>query len=156
MMPAAVTAIDPGDADIQAATPPLTAVFAGRVSLALGVFTILLGAQSLSNLRFASWIIVIPIVMLPLGLAALVSGWQLSRARGWAAITCTVLAAFDLFLTMAWTVLALTFGYFSMLSVIVGMSAFLVLLLAVLSIGACQRADQARARLSAQGFDLGV
>jgi bacteriorhodopsin len=145
-----------GDADIAAAAAPTTAVIAGRVGLALGVFTLLLGGQSLSNLRFMSWVIAIPILMLPLGLAVLVSGWQLSRARGWAAIACAVLAAVIGFVDLGWTVLALTFGYFSALSFIVGVAAFVVLLLAVLSIGACRRADEARARLLAQGFDLGV
>lgn len=151
-----MSAAPTADVDIQAATPPLVAVLAGRVGLALGVFTALLGAQSLSNLRFVSWHWLVPAAMLPLAVGAGVSGWKLSRARGWAAIATTALSIVIGLWVSGWTVLALTFGYFSMLSPMVALASFLTALLSVLSIGPCRRADAARARLLADGLDLGV
>jgi hypothetical protein len=142
--------------DIQAAAPPLVAVIAGRVGLVLGVFTLLLGVQTLSNMRFASWHVVLPILMLPLGAGSAVSGWSLSRGRGWAAIAMTALAPLTGLFVSVWTVLALTWGYFSLLSPMVAFAALVTLLLAALSIGVCRRSDRARAQLLAQGFDLGV
>jgi len=144
------------DADIQAAAPPQVAVLGGRVGLVLGVFTGLLGAQSLSNLRFVSWYWLLPALMLPLAAATIACGWKLSRARGWAAIATTVLAVLVGLLVTVWTVLALTFGYFSLLSPMVALAAFITALLAGLSIGPCRRADEARARLLDAGLDLGV
>lgn len=144
------------DAEIAAAAPPLVAVVAGRVVLVLGIFTVLYGVQSLTNLRFLSWHWVLPALLVPLGAASAVVGWKLSRARGWAAVAGFVLSAATALSTGAFTVLALTWGYFSMLSLMVGLAALVGGLLAALSIGACQRADRARAALAEQGFELGV
>ncbi|GMV17685.1 MAG: hypothetical protein HS104_32205 [Polyangiaceae bacterium] len=144
------------DAEISAAAPPLVAVVAGRVVLVLGVFTVLYAVQSLTNLRFLSWHWLLPALLLPLGVASAVVGWKLSRARGWAAVAGFVLCAVTALLTGAFTLLSLSWGYFSLLSLIVGLAAFVGGLLAALSIGACQRADRARAALAEQGFDLGV
>lgn len=144
------------DAEISAATPPLVAVVAGRVVLVLGVFTVLYGAQSLTNLRFLSWHWLLPALLLPVGAASAVTGWMLSRARGWAAVAGFVLAALTALVTAVFTVLALTWGYFSLLSPMVGLAAVVAGVLAALSIGACQRADRARAALAEQGLELGV
>jgi hypothetical protein len=151
-----MTAFTDADADIRAAAPPLVAVLGGRVALVLGVFTVLLGAQSLGNLRFVSWYWLLPLAMLPLGVASVISGWKLSRGRGWAAIAVVALAGFLGLFVSGWTLLALTFGYFSMLSPMVAMAAFVAALLAGLAIGPCRRADAARAKLLSEGLDLGV
>ena len=144
------------DAEISAAAPPLVAVVAGRVLLVLGVFTVLYGAQSLTNLRFLSWHWLLPALLVPVGLVSATVGWKLSRARGWAAVAGFVLAALTALLTAAFTLLALTWGYFSLLSVMVGLAAVVGALLSALSIAACQRTDRARAALAEQGFELGV
>ncbi len=144
------------DAEISAAAPPLVAVVAGRIVLMLGVFTVLYGVQSLTNLRFLSWHWLLPALLVPVGLASAAVGWKLSRARGWAAIAGFVLAALTALLTAAFTLLALSWGYFSLLSVMVGLAAIVGALLAALSIAACQRTDRARAALAHQGFELGV
>jgi hypothetical protein len=148
--------IEASDADIEAAKPPLVAVVAGRVVLVLGVFTVLYAVQSLTNLRFISWHWLLPALLLPLGAASAAVGWKLSRARGWAAVTGFVLSAATALVTGAFTLLSLTWGYFSMLSLVVGLAAFVGGLLAALSIGACQAVDRARAALAARGLDLGV
>lgn len=144
------------DADLQHAAAPAVAVLAGRVGLALGLFTVLLGLQSLTNLRFASFHWLIPALMLPLGGSVVLAGWKLSRGRGWAAIAVLALASFTALCVASWTLLALTFGYFSMLSPMVLLAAFLTGLLAALAIGPCRRSDEARARLLREGLDLGL
>ena len=146
----------PADAEISAATPPLVAVVAGRVVLALDVFTVLYGAQSLANLRFFSWYWLLPALIVPVGATTAVTGWKLSRARGWAAVTGFVLSAVTALITAVFTLLSFTWGYFSLLSPIVGMASVVAGLLAALSTGASQRADRARAALAEQGFELGV
>lgn len=143
------------DADISAAAAPLVSILGGRVVVVLGVFTALLGVQSLANLHFFGWHWLLPASMLPGGVAAVVCGWKLSRGRGWAAVASTALAAGVAVLTAGWTVLALTWGYFSLLSPLVGFASVVAGLLSALSIGACLRTDAARARLLADGLDLG-
>lgn len=124
--------------------------------LLLGVFTLLYAVQSLSNLRFFSWHWVMPALLLLVGAASAAVGWKLSRARGWAAIAGFVLAALTALLVGAFTVVALTWGYFSLLSVMVELAALVGGLMAALSIGVCQRTDRARAVLARDGLDLGV
>jgi len=144
------------DAEIAAAAPPLTAVVAGRIVLVLGVFSALFGVQSLTNLRFLSWHWVLPLSIVLFGAGALLSGWKLSRGRGWASVASFVLAAVIALVTAVFSVLALSWGYFSLLTLMVELAALVGGLLAALSIGPCQRADRARAALAGQGLELGV
>lgn len=148
--------VSDADADIRAAAAPAVAVLAGRIGLALGLFSGLLAAQSLLNLRFVSLVWLLPAALFPLALVTVVAGWKLSRGRGWAAIATTVLAVVLGLLVSVWTLLALTFGYFSLLSPMVALAALVSALLAGLSLGPCRRADEARARLLAAGLDFGV
>lgn len=147
---------DAEELDAALASPSLLVRIAGRVALVSGVFTLLLGVQTLSNLRFAGLWAVVPVLQLVCGAGLAVSGWKLSRARGWAAISATALGALTALGTTTWTVMALLAGYVSLLSFMVVLGAVASAVMAGITIGECRRADGARARLEEQGLNLGL
>lgn len=149
-------AINDGDDDVQAAAPSTLVRIAGRVCTAAGVFTVVLGLQTLVNVRLIGVFAVAPFAQLLFGVALAVGGWMLSRGRGWAAIASTVLAALTVLATLAFAVTALVGGYVTFMPVFVIIGGVAGAVMAGLSIGECLRADRARERLQAQGLDLGL
>jgi len=136
-------------------TPTVLVKAAGRIVLVAGGLMALMGLQSL-GLRFAGVFVVVPYLQIVLGLAAAVMGWMLNRGRGWAAMAgafCSVALAF---FNIVWIVWALSNGYFTLMSLIVLPFAVVGSVLAALSVAPCKRADAARARLAADGLDLGL
>ncbi len=144
----------PDDADL--AAPSLLVRIAGRVVLVAGVFTVLLGVQTLSNLRMVGLWMVVPPLQLLGGAAMAVCGWKLSRARGWAALAALIVSALSAVTTTLWSVVALLNGYVSLLSFMVVVGGVAGAVMAGLTIGECRRADAARARLAEQGLDMGL
>lgn len=144
----------PDDAEL--AAPSLLVRVAGRVVLVAGAFTVLLAVQTLSNIRMVGlWSIVAPLQLL-FGVGMAVSGWKLSRARGWAAVASLVASALCALCTTAWSVVALINGYVSLLSFMVVVGGVAGAVMAGLTIAECRRADAARARLAEQGLDMGL
>lgn len=136
-------------------TPSLLVKLAGRIVLVAGGLMALMGVQSLT-LWFAGMFAVVPYVQIALGVAVAVMGWMLNRGRGWAAIAGSVCAGVMALFNTLWIVWALSNGYFTLMSLIVIPFAVGGSVLAALAVRPCQRADAARARLAAEGLDLGM
>ncbi len=149
-------AIQDGDEDVQAAAPSTLVRIAGRAATLTGVFTVVLGFQTLANIRLVGIFAVAPFAQLLFGVALAVAGWKLSRGRGWAAIASAVLAALTVLATLGFSITALLGGYVSLMPVFVIFSGVVSAVMAGIGIGECLRGDKARERLAAQGLDMGL
>jgi putative effector of murein hydrolase len=117
---------------------------------------VVLGLQTFVNIRLVGLFAVAPFVQLLFGAGLAVSGWMLSRGRGWAAISSAALGALTVLSTIVFSVTALFGGYVTLMPVFVIISGVAGAIMAGVSIGECLRGDKARERLAAQGLDMGL
>jgi hypothetical protein len=94
--------------------------------------------------------------MFAVGMGGAVLGFYLTRGRGRAAVSGTVLAGVSFFLLAAWVGFSLYNGLLSLLAISLLPLSLLAGTFCALSISWARRADQARERLRAQGLDPGL
>ena len=144
------------DADIAAIVPTTLVRSAGAVSVAAGVFMLLLGAQTYSIVsRWTVLLALLTVMMCTLGAATLYLGTRVMRFRGWASVAGSASAGASLLLAGVWFVYALLSGVLSLLALCLMPLTLLSLLLSSFSIPTARKADAARARLSEVGLEAG-
>jgi hypothetical protein len=143
--------------DVEALAPtPTVRLAAGLVVLegflaALGAFQLFLSVSFVSP-----WVALVPWLLLFAGLPTFYVGTQLYRMRGWAALASIVAMAILGFGTIGWTVFAATHGLVSCLTMIMPIVGITGLVLGIVALPACRRADSTRERLRDAGMDLGI
>lgn len=123
--------------------------------MAAGLFTALQSIQ-LWGFVLLGLIKLVPFLMLAAGIAAIVLGFHVMKARGWAAITGTIVVGTIVFAQSGWIVFGLAHGFVSLLAFGVPPLALAATVLAGISIPGSLRADQARRRLAEQGLNMGI
>jgi hypothetical protein len=142
--------------DIQAARPPLIARVGGGVVLGAGVLADLITVQTLSGFWVSTGFTIALVVIAILGVAAGASGLMMMRARAWAAFAGLGSSGLLFFATMGWLVASVHGGLLSLFALGAPMVSLIAAAFAAGSIGPCRRASAARARLAAQGLDMGI
>ena len=142
--------------EVAAAVPPaLARVSGGAIALAGGVVG-LTGVQTLMIVNMRGPIAFAPYVLLGLAAPHLALGIMVFRARAWAALVsiggCILLSL----VSGAWLVFSVSRYLFSLYALASPVVAVGALVFAILGLAPCQRASAARARLKAQGMDLGI
>lgn len=121
---------------------------------AAGFLMILGGGQLLVSVRFLDPVAAaMPYVMIALGVAAFPIAIKQKRMLGWAAIAGVVLAGAITLGMLSWIVLIGTHSVVSLLHTIVPMVSGASTVFGILILGACRRAEEARARLAESGID---
>ena len=124
---------------------------------ALGGLCAVLGSlQTWMTVEIESEMAALPVVNAILGVACIVTATRLVSARRWAAITAVAVAALLTVLSGIWCVFALTNGLIAVFIIVAPPMCLAGTGVAAASISSCDRADRARARLGAQGLDLGI
>ncbi|HEY1697760.1 MAG TPA: hypothetical protein VGG39_36620 [Polyangiaceae bacterium] len=142
--------------DIAAASPPVLAKAAGgAIALAGGVVG-LTGLQTMMLGHLRSPYSLIPWLLVALGLSNVVLGAVVFRARMWGALCATGATLLLALASGGWFVVSITHGLFSLYGFASPFLSATALVFAVLALGPCQRASAARARLHAQGMNLGI
>jgi hypothetical protein len=142
--------------DIAAAVPPLLArVAGGAVALAGGIVG-LTGAQTLLIVTVRGAMAAAPYVLLVLGLAQLILGTAVFRARAWAVVLAIASGALLTIASTVWLFFSFGNGLFSLFALGAPFVSVAAAVLALLAVGPCQRATAARERLRAQGMNLGI
>jgi hypothetical protein len=95
-------------------------------------------------------------VLLAFGIGELVLGATVFRARAWAAVAATGVSLVQAAAAGAWLVFSMSHGLFQLYALGGPPVSLGAAVLAVLAMGPCQKASAARARLKAQGMDLGI
>jgi hypothetical protein len=141
--------------DVAAAVPTaLVRVSGGMIALAGGV----VGLTGVQTLMFTMRgpIALAPYALIGVALPHLVLGVMVFRARAWAALVaiggCFLLSL----VSGAWLVVAIGHLLFSLYALLAPVASVVALVFAFLGLGPSQRASAARARLKAQGMDLGI
>lgn len=144
------------ETDMKAAQPPAVVRSGGGVVLGAGALVLLIGLQTFSGFELNTRATVILVVLSLLGLGNAVAGLRLMRARAGSAVVA-LLASGVLFLASGgWLVFSVAGRLFSLFALLAPGVAFLGVLLSAASLGPCRRVTEARARLAAQGLDLGT
>jgi hypothetical protein len=142
--------------DIAEAVPPAMARVAGGFVALAGGIVALTGTQTLLMARVRGPWAMVPYVLLVLGLPHLVLGIQIVRARAWAVLVSLGGTVLLLFLSAGWLLFSLAHYAFSLYALAAPGLALTALVLAFFALGPCQKASAARARLRAQGMNLGI
>jgi cation transport ATPase len=142
--------------DIAAAAPPTLARVAGGIVVLAGLVVALTGVQTMTIVRLFWPYQLGPYAQLALGLPALFVGATVFRARAWAVLVAIGLTVLLTLVSTAWLYVSITHGLFSLFALGSPFIAMAALVLSILAVGPCQRATEARARLTAQGMNLGL
>lgn len=137
-------------------TTPTALVKAGAIlTLVTGLIAALVGLQLLLTVTFyGGFIANVPYLLLGGGGATMFLGLKTYRTRGFGAIGAT---ATDALLALGmgyWVLFTASAGYFSLLALVLPPLAVVAAVFAGLSIGPCQRAEAARARLREAGIEM--
>ena len=145
------------DDDIAAAGAPLLVRIAGGLIASAGIFALLTGMQVfMLGVRIRGAMEYAPWGLILIGAATATSGVLVFRMRGWGAVAGTGLSCVLFIATALWLVWSFGHHLYSLFAFAAPFAAVVAVVLAALSIGPCQRASEARARLAAQGLDLGI
>jgi len=129
----------------------------GAAMTAIGGLCAVLGSlQTWMTVEIESAMAAFPIIDALLGVACIVTATRLVSARRWAAIAGLVLSALLTGTTAIWGIFALTNGFIAVFVIVAPPMCLAATGIDAASIGACDRAEKARDRLSAQGLDLGI
>jgi hypothetical protein len=141
--------------DVAASVPPVLVRVSGGVIALAGAVVGLTGVQTLM-FTMRGPIALAPYLLLGAALPHLVLGVMVFRARAWAAFAAIGGCFFLSLVSAAWLVIAISHLLFSLYALLAPVVSVAALVFAFLGLGPCQRASAARARLRAQGMDLGV
>lgn len=150
----ALEAID--EEDLVTIRPTTLQKAAGGKQLFVGLFGLILALQTFGMALLRPEIIAILAVMVALGVTLLVSGWFTTKGRGAGSLVGTITAGLQGVLGLAWLVFSFTHGLFSLVALCLPFVALSTAVVSALTIRQGQRADDARERLRAQGFDAGA
>jgi hypothetical protein len=119
------------------------------------------GVVGLTGLQTTMFIMRGPIALAPYALIGvalphLVLGVMVFRARAWAALASIGGCFLLTLMSGVWLVIAIGHLLFSLYALLAPVASVAALVFAFLGLGPCQRASAARARLKAQGMDLGI
>ncbi len=141
--------------DLAALSPFWPKVAAALVALG-GVCAFLGSLQTWTTVEILTEMAVFPVIDAVLGVVCILLATRLLSARRWAAITSLAVSAVLTLSTGVWGVYALSNGFLAVFVILAPVMCLAGTGLAAVSIGACDRAEKARERLSAQGLDLGI
>jgi hypothetical protein len=142
--------------DLLAIAPSRQTAIAGGVVLGVGIFTTLLGVQTQSAWQMRGLALIATILLFVLGPVAVVLGWNLRKARGWAAFWACALMGGTSLLIALWSLYALLNGFLSLLSFALIPGNAVAAFLSWTRLEQTRSADAARERLAAQGLDSGL
>jgi hypothetical protein len=143
--------------DIAAAAPPMLARIAGGVVVLAGLVVLLTAVQTWMLLdRIYPPYNLGPDAELSLGVPSVIVGAMVFRARAWAAMAAIGLSGLMLLVSAVWLAVSFTHGLFSLFALGAPFLAIAAFVLGILALDPCRRATQARARLAAQGMNLGL
>ena len=154
-LPGALPQRNTEDLDLAALSPFISKVAAGLVATT-GLCALLGSLQTWMTVDFFDAWVVMPIFDALFGVACIAIAARLVGARRWAAIAALVCSALLALLSAGFCVFALTHGLFAVFIIVTPVLALPALIVSAASIGACDRAEKARARLAAQGLELGL
>jgi len=141
--------------DLAALSPFWPKVAAALVALG-GVCAVLGSLQTWTTVDIMTEMAVFPVIDALLGVVCVLLATRLLTARRWAAIASLVVSALLTLASGVWGVYALTNRFIAVFVILAPVMCLAATGLAAVSIAACDRAERARARLSAQGLDLGI
>lgn len=148
--------LDAHDADVKATQPTLVVKLAAAVQALTGVFVGLSGLQLVGIVFYRHPILnALPWTLMISGVALIVIAARVFRARAWAAIAGVVIAPALALLLGFWAI----YSFGDVFSCVLMLAIPLTLIatgLGALAIGPVRRATEARERLDAQGFNLGL
>ncbi|HEY1959466.1 MAG TPA: hypothetical protein VGH28_27835 [Polyangiaceae bacterium] len=154
-LPGALPQRNADDLDLAALSPFSAKVAAGLVATA-GLCAVLGSLQTWISLDYFEWWVIGPVLDALLGVACIGFASRLVSARRWAAIAALVGSTILALVSGAWCVFALMNGLFAVFVLITPILSGTGIVVAAICIGACDRAEKARARLAAQGLELGL
>lgn len=121
-----------------------------------GLSTVLSSLQTWLMVRFAGVLVAAPWLVLVMGVFAIYLGAKLAGAHRWAAVTTVAYAGVLFVVTTAWAIVTFLFHFTAFFLLLSPVASVTALVLAVVAIPTCDRAERARARLAQQGIELGV
>jgi hypothetical protein len=148
--------LDGPEGDILATKPPPIVGAAGGIVLGAGVLAVLVGVQMWSGFHVSLVTTLLLGGLAVVGVATGACGLMIMRAREWAAIGGTGVSGLLTLVAGAWLLLSARSGLISLFGLFLPFLALLATGLSAASIGPCKRASVARARLRAQGLDIGT
>jgi hypothetical protein len=143
------------EVDLAALTPFWPKVAAALVALA-GVCGFLGSLQTWMTVDIMTEMAAFPVVDALLGVACIALATRLLSARRWAAVAALVTAALLTLTSGVWCVYAVANRFIAVFVLLAPIMSLAATALAAISLGPCDRAEQARARLAAQGLELGI
>jgi hypothetical protein len=144
------------DDDIACAMPPVIARLAGGALALAGAVVALTGMQTLMMVTVRGPLAAAPYVLAGLGVPHLLLGAMVFRARAWAALLGMGGSGLLTLSSGAWLVFTVGHGLFSLYALAAPFVSIAALVVVLVGLEPCQRASAARARLRAQGLDLGI
>lgn len=144
------------ESEIEAAAVPVVVKAAGGAVLGAGALAALVVVQMVTGFLISSEIVLVLIALAGLGLANMALGFLVMRARAWAAIAALVGCSLLFLANAAWLWISFRGGLLSLFAMGAPVVSFLAIVLLAFAIEPCRRATLARARLAAEGLDLGV
>ncbi len=142
--------------DIQAAQPPTLVKAAGGVVLGAGALGLLILVQAVTGFTLASRAYPYVGALAAISLVAAVAGLRLMRARPRSAIVALGASGLHFVVATVWLSRSVTGGFVSCFAGVAPLVAFGGVVLSALAIKPAKAVSDARAKLAAQGLDLGV
>ena len=142
--------------DIAAAQPPPIVRAAGGAVLGAGALVLLVSVQTFTGFTLNTLATAILLMVTLFGVASAVAGLMLMRAGAGSAVASLVASVLLFLGSTGWLLFSLSGRLISLFALLAPMMAFLAIILSTASIGPCRRGSLARARLAAQGLNLGM
>jgi hypothetical protein len=143
------------EADLVHLRPTPLQKAAGGKQMFIGLFGLILALQTSSMARLRPEILLVLAVMVGLGGTLLISGWATAKGRGAGSLVGAIAAGVQGVLGFAWLVFSVSHGLFSLVALCLPFVGISTAIVSALTVRQGQRADDARERLRAQGFDAG-
>lgn len=146
----------PDDDDMDALSQLGMARAAGAATAVAGLSTVLSSLQTWLMVRFAGVLVAAPWLVLAMGVFAIYLGAKLAGAHRWAAVATVAYAGVLFVVTTGWAITTYLLHFTAFFLLLSPVASITSLVLAVVAIPTCDRAERARARLAQQGIELGV
>ena len=154
-LPGALAPKSTDEHDLAALSPFLPKVAAALAAIG-GLCGVLGSLQTWMTVDIEDAWFILPIVDAIFGVVTIACAIRLASARRWASIVVLAVCALLTLTSGTWSVFALTNGLYAVFIILAPLMCLVGTVLTAVSIGACDRAEKARARLAAQGLDLGL
>ena len=135
--------------------PTTIAKVGGGAQMFVGLFGLVLAAQTAGIVAFRGVMVIILPAMILFASVMLVAGWKTFKGRGVAALTGAIVGGIYGLLGIAWLVFSVMESLFSLVALFLGPATIAAAALSALAVGPGKKADDARERLRAQGLDAG-